>query len=222
MAGTVRKRVWTDRKGGEHTAWVADYFDQHRKRHTRQFPTSKAADDWLLDARLEVKKGTHVPDAASITVAQAVELWLTRRQAQRLERGSRRAYEGYAKQILPRLGAVKLSRLTRARVENFADALVEELSWARAKRLLAALVMILNAAQDRGLVGQNVAARVRIDAIGRERRPLTVGIDVPSTAEVQALITAAIGRVRPPALAADLHRVARLRAPRAPVAAYRL
>jgi hypothetical protein len=39
MAGKVRKRIWTTRKGEEKTAWVADYFDQHRHRYKKQFAT---------------------------------------------------------------------------------------------------------------------------------------------------------------------------------------
>lgn len=197
MAGTIRKRTWTTRKGEEKTAWVADYFDQHRKRHKRQFATKRAASEWLDKAKQEVKGGTHTPDSDSITVAEAAELWLTRRQAQRLERGSRRTYEGYIAHIAPRLGTVKLSRLTRPMVEGFADSLAQELSWQRANRVLTALKMILNAAQDRGLVGQNAAVRVKLDEDERDKRPLSVGIDVPSKAEVQAIIGAATGRARP-------------------------
>jgi integrase len=197
MAGTIRKRTWTTRKGEEKTAWVADYFDQHRKRHKRQFATRRAADVWLLKVRGEVSDGVHTPDGDSITVAEAAELRLTRRQAQRLERGSRRTYEGYVAHIAPRLGTVKLSRLTRPMVEAFADSLAQELSWQRATRILTALKMILNAAQDRGLAGQNVALRVKLDQDERDKRPLSVGIDVPSKAEVQAIVGAVTGRARP-------------------------
>jgi integrase len=82
-------------------------------------------------------------------------------------------------------------------VEDFADSLTQELSWQRANRVLTALKMILNAAQDRGLAGQNIAARVKLDEDERDKRPLSVGIDVPSKAEVQAIIGAATGRARP-------------------------
>jgi hypothetical protein len=30
----IRKRTWTNSKG-EQTAWIADYFDQDRKRHIK-------------------------------------------------------------------------------------------------------------------------------------------------------------------------------------------
>ena len=85
MAGSVRKRTWTTRQGEIKTAWLADYFDQHRKRHKRQFTTKRAATDWLAHAQVEVKAGIHTPDADSITVAEAADLWLTGREAQRFE-----------------------------------------------------------------------------------------------------------------------------------------
>jgi hypothetical protein len=73
MAGTIRRRAWITRKGETKTAWLADYFDQKRKRHTKQFPTKKTADAWLLRARGEVRDGVHTPDSASITIAAAGE-----------------------------------------------------------------------------------------------------------------------------------------------------
>jgi integrase len=88
MAGTIRKRTWITRKGETRTAWLADYFDQKRKRHTKQFPTKKAADAWLLRARGEVRDGIHTPDSASLTVAEAGELWLRRCEMDGLERAT--------------------------------------------------------------------------------------------------------------------------------------
>src|SRR6476661_4350786 len=93
MAGTIRKRTWTTRKGETKTAWPADYFDQKRQRHTKQFPTKKAADAWLLKARGEVRDGTHTPDSASITVAEAGALFLQRCALEEKERGTLRFYE---------------------------------------------------------------------------------------------------------------------------------
>ena len=61
---TVRKRTRTS--GGEmKTAWIADYFDQGRVRHVKTFTTKKAAAEFLVDARHEVKQGTHTAAGAS-------------------------------------------------------------------------------------------------------------------------------------------------------------
>jgi hypothetical protein len=74
MAGTIRKRTWVTRRGETKTAWLADYFDQNRHRHTKQFATKRAADAWLLQTRGEVRDGVHTPDSdhADILVE---ELW---------------------------------------------------------------------------------------------------------------------------------------------------
>jgi integrase len=193
MAGTIRKRTWTTRKGEEATAWVADYFDQHGKRHRQQFATKRAADAWLTRTKTEVKDGIHTPDAESVTVAEAAELWLNRRKTRLLERGSLRAYSGYVTHILPLLGRVKLSRLTTPMVEAFADALVKSLSWQRAGKVLSALKMILTHAQRRGLIVQNVALPVRMEEDERSERPLVVGVDVPTVAEMRTLLETATG-----------------------------
>ena len=68
--------------GGEtQTAWVADYFDQSRKRHIKTFALKKEAEAWLAAARVDVKDGKHTPEHGSITIAQAAELWLQRCEA---------------------------------------------------------------------------------------------------------------------------------------------
>jgi integrase len=197
MAGTVRKRTWVTRKGETKTAWLADYFDQHRKRHKRQFATKKAASDWLDTVRYEVKTGIHAPDAESITVAEAAELWLSGREAQRLERGTLRTYRGYVDHIVPLIGKVKLTRLTPPMVEGFADELVKRVSWQRAGRILTCLKMIISTALRRGLAKQNVALPVKVDSEKRDQRPLMVGIDVPSRGEIQAIVQSVTGRFRP-------------------------
>jgi hypothetical protein len=45
---TVRKRVRIAANGEEKTSWVADYFDQHHKRHNKFFATRKEAQAWLV------------------------------------------------------------------------------------------------------------------------------------------------------------------------------
>jgi len=172
MAGTVRKRSWINRKGEIKTAWVADYFDQHRKRHTRQSSTKRNADAWLTRIKVDVASGIHAPDTDSITVKDAAERCLSRRETQLLERGTLQVYRGYVAHILPRLGHVKLSRLTAPIAEAFADALARSLTWHRARMVLPALKMLLKNAHRRELVGQNVALPVRIGADERRQRPL--------------------------------------------------
>ncbi|HXC14158.1 MAG TPA: site-specific integrase [Stellaceae bacterium] len=197
MAGTIRKRTWITGKGEAKTAWVADYFDQHRKRHKKQFPTRRGADQWLLRARGEVRDGVHTPDNVSITVGEAADLWLQRAAANGLDRGSQRTYQQMARlAIVPLLGEVRLSRLTRAMVETFRDELLDKFAYARARQALAALRSVVDHAQGRGLVAQNVARGVRIQPRARLQEQLIVGRTIPAPNEVRQLLAAADGWLR--------------------------
>jgi integrase len=197
MAGTIRKRTWTTRKGEEKTAWLADYFDQNRNRHTKQFTTKRAADAWLLKARGEVRDGVHTPDSAQITVDEAAALWLQRAAAERLERGSQRTYDQLVRlAISPLLGEVRLARLTRPMVEDFRDDLLERFSRARARQALSVLRMVLDHVQHRGLLAQNVARGVRIAPRSRLQEQLIVGRSIPTPEEVCRLLAAADGWLR--------------------------
>ena len=109
----IRKRTWTTTAGETKTAWVADYSDQNRKRHIKTFPTKKAADTWLLGARGQVRDGIHTPESTSITVAEAVDLWLRRGEMEELERSSLRVYRIHARlHINPPIGDIKFARLS--------------------------------------------------------------------------------------------------------------
>jgi integrase len=188
MAGTIRKRSWTNRNGETRVAWQADYFDQNRVRHKKQFDTKREADRWLLQARGEVRDGVHTPDSVSSTVAGAAELWLKRGESNGLERGSIRAYEQYVRLgINPLIGNIRLSRLTRPRVESFRDELLERFAYQRARVMLGALRMILSHAQSRGMVAQNVARDVRIDDRPRAVEQLEIGRTIPTREEAARL-----------------------------------
>jgi len=196
---TVRKRSWRAASGEEKTAWVADYFDGACKRHIKTFKTRKAADEWLVNARGEVQRGTHTPENASVSVREAAGLWLLRCELEGLERSTLRFYRIHVDlHILPRVGGEKLARLTTPRVEKFRDDLLRSgVSRATARKALTTLKSVIADAQRRGLVAHNAAAPVRIDIKRREGGKLVVGRDLPSPAEVQALLSAAGGRWRP-------------------------
>jgi integrase len=192
MAGTIRKRTWVTRRGETKTAWLADYFDQNRHRHTKHFATKRAADAWLLQTRGEVRDGMHTPDSTAATVAEAAQLWLRRAATNNLERGSQRAYEQLVRlAIEPLLGQVRLSRLNRPMVETFRDGLLEQFAYLRARRALGMLKSILDHAHSRGLVAHNVARGVRIDARARLQDRLVVGRTIPTPEEVQRLLAVA-------------------------------
>jgi integrase len=194
---SIRKRTW---KTGveEKTAWIADYFDQAGKRHIKTFRTKKEADAQLVRIRGEVAQGVHTPENASITVAEAAELWIKTGELENLERSTLREYRNHAKlHINPLIGATTLARLSTPAVEAFRDELLRKGSRAMARKVLASLKSIINEAQRRGLIARNAAQPVKIDARKRENGKLTVGRDIPSKDEVQAILAGATGRWRP-------------------------
>jgi integrase len=198
MAGTVRKRIRATSKGETRVTWLADYTDQLGKRHNRTFKTRREADAWLLTVRSEVRDGLHTPDADSITIAEAAALWLTYCDGEGCEAGSLRTYGQYCRLYIgPLLGKQKLSRLNAPLVQAFRDKLLTMTSRNRAKAALSALKGILADAQRRGYVAQNVALPVKIERNTRDNRPLGIGVDVPTKAEIQALLQHASDRFRP-------------------------
>jgi integrase len=62
----------------------------------------------------------HTPDADSITVGEACELWLRHNELEGLERGSLKTHRDCpCLHIVPMIGKKKLSRLTTPLIEEF-------------------------------------------------------------------------------------------------------
>ena len=190
----IRKRTWTKSDGTERTAWVVDYFDQHRKRHIKTFEKKKDAEEWRAQARVEVKKGVHTAESSSVTVAEVAELWLTRGEAEGLEPGTMRYYRDMVKlHVNPIVGHLKLSQLNQPTVERAKDKLLETRSRAMTQKAIKILKGILKDAKRRGLVSQNVAQDVSVKDQHRHKEEIVV----PCPAEVRQLIDGATGRWRP-------------------------
>lgn len=201
---SVRKRVRIAADGEEKVAWVADYFDQNRKRHLKTFKTQKAARAWLVETQGEVARGVHTPERTSITVSEAAQLWLQRCEAEGLEKATLRNYHGIVRlHIGPTLGAIKLAQLSTPMLEGWRDRLVagtkerKPLNRGRARVVLFALKAILAEAQRRGLVAYNAALPVRIDTRKREQKKLEIGVDIPGKEDIQKLLAVSTGRFRP-------------------------
>jgi integrase len=194
---SIRKRTW--KSGGENrTAWVADYFDQAGDRHIKTFGTKKAADAWLVTTRGQVADGTHTAENASITVAEAGELWIQTGELENLERSTLRQYRTHVSMhINPLLGATKLARLSTPAIEAFRDELLKKGSRAMARKALASLKSLISDAQRRGLVARNAASPVKVDVKKRDQRKFATGRDVPSKVEIQTMLSKAEGRWRP-------------------------
>src|SRR5215469_9227531 len=195
---SVYKRTWSGQHGRERVRWVAAYKDQHGRRHNKGFKGRKDAKAFLVMTEGEIVRGIHTPESTSITVSEAAALWLKRGELEQLERSTLRQYRVHVEQhIVPLIGAVKLARLSTPVVQTFRDKLLETRSRALSRKILASLKSIIGEAMRRGLVAQNCASPVTIDAKKRGEGKLQVGVDVPPKAEIGALLEAAQGRWRP-------------------------
>src|SRR5215470_12954182 len=97
----VRRRI----RNGKEEKWIADYFDQHKKRHIKTFNTKREATSWLAEAAIQVKNGIHTADRSSVTVAEAGKLWIQRGNTENLERSTLKQYENHVNwHINPLLG----------------------------------------------------------------------------------------------------------------------
>lgn len=207
---SVRKREWTSPKGEAKTAWVVDYTDSAGKRRLKTFARKKEADAFAATASVEVRQGVHVADSASATVDVAGKLWLGSAKASGLERTTTAQYEAHLRlHIVPLIGATKISALTIPIVRQFEDQLREAgRSPAMVRKVLVSLGTLLADAQERGLTARNVVRDIRGRRGKGERRQekrqrgrLKVGVDIPTPAEVKALVGALSGRWRPLILA---------------------
>jgi integrase len=214
---SIRKRTWTTKNGLKKEAWVVDYVDQHGKRHLKTFERKKEADAYEASVKVDVRQGTHTPDSASITVAEAGELWITGAEKSGLERTTVDAYRQHLRlHISPFLGRTRLSQLSAPMMRQLEDKLrhgvsaagsteTRERSPAMTKKILGSLGALLADAQENGLVARNVVRDLRSRRRrGKERRQerrqkgkLKIGVDVPTREEIKAIISAADGRWRP-------------------------
>src|SRR5215469_4296061 len=141
---SVRKRI----RNGKMEGWIADYFDQNKKRHIKTFRREKDAKAWLDTVKIEVRTGVHTPERDSITVAEAAELWIKRaKEIEKLETATVRQYENHVRlHINPRIGAIRLSTLSAPMIEQFKDQLLIAGSRAMAGKVLTSLKGILGEA----------------------------------------------------------------------------
>jgi|SRR5215217_535478 len=201
---SVRKRTWTT-NGVEQSGWQADYKGADGKRHRPTFAKKKDAEAYLLKARGEVRDGVHVPDSATITVEEAGKLWLKSGAAAGLERTTIDQRKQHLNlHIVPFIGNDKLNKITVPSVRAFQDRLAEAgRSPAMVKRVTVSLGSIFADSQLRGQAIRNPvhemskakSSRVKVEK--RQQKRLEVGVDIPTTQEVLAVITAAQGRWRP-------------------------
>jgi integrase len=168
---TIRKR----RLPSGVTSWQVDYRDQAGARRHKQFPTRRQADAWLVQARAQVAAGTHVPDSSSATVGEACDLWIAAGELDALEESTLEQRRVHIRlHIKPAIGAIKLSRLTTPRVEQFRDDLVRKNSRANARAILTSLKGALKEARRRGLMGVNPAEDTSVKMSVRDQEDVVI------------------------------------------------
>ena len=182
---SIRKRVLPSKM----IVWQVDYRDAQGKRRHKQFASRKAADEWSVKARADVAAGTHVPDAASITVGEAGNLWIARCELQKLERTTLVAYrQHWNLHIAPFVGGKKLSQFTTADAEAFYERLLENgRSPDMVRRVRIDFGAALSYAQTKNLLVKNVIKLTPFKVSKREnKRP-----PMPTIGEVKKLLAAA-------------------------------
>lgn len=194
----IRRRTWTW-KGKIKSAWVVDYLDGKGVRRLKTFRTRREADDWRAGTRIELRHGVHVAARDGVTVAKAGELWLAACIEDGIEAATAERYRQILRlHIVPYLGKLKLHEVTGPRVRAYEDELRNAgASRSLVKAAITRLSGLLSDAIDRGLVHTNVVkARKRAkrgqDADRHEAR-VQVGVDIPSPAEIRALLAVASG-----------------------------
>lgn len=207
---SVRKRTWTS-KGVEKSAWVVDYQDSQGVRRLKSFKLKKEADAFAATAHVEVREGLHVADGASASVNQAGKLWIAAKDRAGRERSTIDQYRQHLElHITPFIGDTRLNALTMPILRKFEDDLLDNgRSPAMVRKIVVSLGSLIADAQERGMVARNVVREMRgrrgtadNKAVKRAKGKLKVGVDIPSPAEIKAIVGALQGRWRPVLLTA--------------------
>ena len=178
---SVRKRILPSRE----VRWELDYKDLTGKRRGKLFKTKSEAIAYETRIRTEIAAGTHVAESAAVTVREAGDLWLRRAETEGLEPSTARQYRQHLEHhILPHLGSLKLSKLTKPAVEEFRDMLLQTRSRPLTRKVLTSLKGLLAEAQRRGLTVQNVAAGSKVTIAKRHEEK----VQIPPKHEIKAIL----------------------------------
>jgi integrase len=215
---SVRKRVWTTRKGERKEAWIVDYAVSG-ERHIETFERKKDADAREAEVTVNVGKGTHIAPNKTPTVREAGRRWLE--GCHHIERATAVTYRQHLHlHIDPYLGPVRLANLTPPVIRQFADDLRAgkpapfpadeepherfrlKRSPAMVRKVITTLGTMLADMQELGLVAVNAVHGLSKRGKGRQaeqrkRGKLKVGVDIPSPDEIKRIIAHLSDRWRP-------------------------
>jgi len=189
---TIKKRRWQTSKGERREAFRVSYTDSVGERHHRQFDLKRDADAYRIKVESEIALGVHTPDANSLTIGEAADIWLAACEAGGCDRGTLKTYgEIVNVHIRPHLGNEKLSRLSAPKVVQFRDAMMATRSHAMAGKAVRHLSMILAEGMRRGLVAQNVARSVKVKKPRNETQKLAKRAEIPPQDHLKLMLKAA-------------------------------
>jgi integrase len=149
------------------------------------------------EAGVAIRAGIHTTPSRSPTVRQAATAWLEAAAVNCLEATTIAGYRQHVSlHIAPKLGDLKLAKLTAPMIQAFIDELRATKSPILARKVLVSLKSMLRHAMTRGSVAQNVAASVKVESNNRHQKKLEVGRDIPTPTEIHRLLAVSC-RLRP-------------------------
>jgi integrase len=189
---SVRKRTWTTGNGEAKEAWIADFVDGAGKRHIRTFAQKRKADAYAAKVKVAVNAGTHVALDANLTVADVAQKWIASVEAQGRERTTIVQYREHVDlHIVPRIGRLRLAKLTSSHVEAFRDGLLSGVGDHKAlSRPMCRKVLVSLKSMLRVVHYSHLFDGVKIGGGKRDKRKLEPGRDIPTPAEVKRLVEA--------------------------------
>jgi integrase len=185
--------------------WLVTLTTPDGKKSYKTFNRRKDAAKHDREKGVAVDKGEFTHDRDSPMISQAASDWLKACGEDGLERSTIDRYRQYANlHIVPLIGAVKLNELSLPMLRQFQGELREAAK--RNKRVrrpeaivkgaTTALCGIISQAMDDGLVNRNIVKersrrKTNRGASAERNKPqLEVGKDIPTPAEIEALMTA--------------------------------
>ena len=193
---TVNKREWTNKDGSTSTAWRVQYKDSSGKRRSKDFALKRDADTFAGTIGGEIVAGRHVHDRDSVTIAEAVEAWLTACEqtgvggGDPVEPHTIRQYRQMAEDhIVEILGGMKISKLTAQRVTEFrdVDCLAGGKSRNTTKVALGYLAATCKFARSKGWLAIDPCEGIKIANAKRHKKQIMP----PSHADIDLLLSTA-------------------------------
>jgi integrase len=196
---SVRKKILHKGTPQEAVWWIADYADGSGQRHQMRFKHKRDAEAHEEKSKVAIRAGKYVP-VEDVTVADAADIWLKRvdangmRHRGPIERSTLRQYRQHIDlHIVPRIGRLKLRKLTPETIKRFRDGLLQPegdrpaLSRALARKVLVSLKSMFKANNC-----AHLADDVTIGTDTRAKRLLEVGRDIPAVPEIGRLLAASV------------------------------